>query len=213
MEKIVALSMRDHYLDYYRHYDAYRLEELDIKKHGYDLMGHINFFFNRSNSNLIITGDYGDAIFSWYSSKNTLEDIGRYTKRYYYFATKCLATSRPLFEYDSDKAKKDINDWLEDADIDPSEWGQGKLWEFNTPNDLIERLVRSIDPEKGFDLELELFDGENDGLKDVLKHIDSEWEWSASEWGKIVSNSLQLWSHALNLGIRWKKQQEAKNDK
>ena len=80
MDKAVAISMKNHYLNYYRHFDHYRLEELDLKTIGSDVYKHINFLFFRNNSTLIITGDFGDAIFKWYSSENTLEDIAKYVK-------------------------------------------------------------------------------------------------------------------------------------
>ena len=38
-------------------------------------MGHIKFLFDKTGSYLTITGDYGEAVFCWASSKNTLENI------------------------------------------------------------------------------------------------------------------------------------------
>ena len=216
MRKNVALSMKDHYLNYYRQYDNGRLEELDIKKHGYDFMAHIKFIFDRTGSYLTITGDYGNAIFCWASSENTLKNIRDYSQNLGYFASKCLATDRPTYEYDDEKAKRDIKRWLDEQDINPNDWGDllsnSALYEFNTPDELINRLVECIDPYKGFDLRFtETFDGENGDLKEALDYIDDYWQEDAEMWGKQISGSLELWAHALELGFRWKKRQEKEN--
>lgn len=213
MRKDVALAMKDHYLSYYHKYDNGRLEELDIKKHGYDFMGHIKFLFDRTDSTLSITGDYGNAIFRWASSLNTLKDIQDYTQDLSYFASKCLATSRPTYEYDGQKAEKDIKEWLTSKHIRPDEWGDMKsdLYLFDSPDDFIDQLVSCIDYQRGLDLELAIY--ENGGaLKDALNYIDDDWQEDAEMWGKQISGEIQVWAHALELGFRWKKQQEAKND-
>lgn len=214
MQKNIALSMKDHYLNYYHTYDGGRLEELDVKKHGYDFMGHIKFLFDKTGSYLTITGDYGEAVFCWASSKNTLENIRDYSQDLGYFASKCLATSRPTYEYDDEKARQDIKEWLDECDVNPNDWGDllsnSELYEFNNPDELVDRLVECVDPYRGFDLRItETFDGENNDLKEALEYIDDYWEESAEFWGKKISDSLQVWSHALDLGMKWKRQQES----
>lgn len=211
MRKDVALTMKDHYLNFYHQYDNGRLEELDIKKHGYDFMGHIKFLFDRTDSTLSITGDYGNAIFCWASSLNTLKGIQDYTQDLSYFASKCLATSRPTYEYDKQKAEQDIKEWLNDKNISPDEWGDPAydLYLFQSPDDFINELVACVDYQRGLDLRLAIYDN-GSGLKEALDYIDDYWQEDAETWGKQISGSLQVWAHALELGFRWEKQQEKK---
>lgn len=207
MRKDVALAMKDHYLSYYHKYDNGRLEELDIKKHGYDFMGHIKFLFDRTDSTLSITGDYGNAIFRWASSLNTLENIRDYIKPLGYFASKCLATSTPTYEYDDKKAERDIKEWLNGKNINPDKWGDmgSELYLFHSPSDFVDQLVSCVDYQRGLDLRLAIYDN-GDDLKEALNYIDDDWQEDAEMWGKQISGSIQVWAHALELGFRWKKQ-------
>lgn len=53
-------------------------------------------------------------------------------------------------------------------------------------------------------------------VKGITKHEQDamlfDWQEDAEMWGKQISGEIQVWAHALELGFRWKKQQEAKND-
>ena len=44
---------------------------------------------------------------------------------------------------------------------------------------------------------------------EALVYIDDYWKESAEFWGKKISDSLQVWSHALDLGMKWKRRQES----
>lgn len=215
MQKNIALSMKDHYLNFYHRYDGGRLEELDIKLHGYDFMGHISFLFDRRDSHLIISGDYGNAIFCWGSERNTLENIRDYSQDLAYFASKCLTTDCPTYEYDEEKARKDIKRWLNNRHIDPDDWGNldsnSELFMYDGPDELVDKLADCIDPKRGLNLKLSFFTDPDD-LEEALDWIDSDWQEDAEYWGKKISDSIQVWAHALNLGIRWKKQQEKKDE-
>ena len=175
MKKEIAVTMKDHYLNYYKHYDGYRIEELDIRKRGYESSQSINFMFNRSNSTLVITGDYGHAIFSWWSNKNSLETIRDYIKdNPWYFSEKCLATSRKRFVYDHDKAVRDIRNWLEEFDIPESDWGSSfdNIYSYDSPDEFVSELANCVDYIDGFNFRNnDPFGDEDTGLKDTVKEI------------------------------------------
>lgn len=212
MRKQIALAMKDHYLNYYKHYDGYRLEELDLKKRGCEKEGHIKFMFDRSTSVLTITGDYGFAVFSWWSNQNTLETIRDYIKdKPWYFEEKCLATSRSRFVYDHDKAIRDIRSWLRNFDIPESEWGDifGDLSSYDSPDEFVSKLANCVDYTDGFDFSNgDPFGDEDTDLKNAVKEIDNQWEYSTYDFGKIVAPIFEVWAHALDVGMKWKERQE-----
>lgn len=201
-----ALALKDHYLQYYRQHDNYKLEEISIKGNGFDYKGSIKFLFDRTTGTLIITGDYGYAIFSWFSNQESLKKICDYVKdNYSYFASKCLTSSQPLYIYDQKKAKDDIDEWLNEVDFDESELDALDLFLLRTRDELVDRLVNCIDEQHGFDFGNDAIDGED--LKKACEYIDEDWWESVGYWGKTLSEIVPVWAHALDLGFRWKKQQ------
>ena len=197
--------MIEHYLNYYRQFSNYKYEELDLRAKGHESAYHINFFFNRSNSILVITGDYGDAIFNWYSSTNTLEDIADYTKDLSYFARKCTASSRPLCTYKADVAKEQIMDWLDMCEIDDSDFkhsGELSLWE--SREDFASTLVNCIDENNG------LAYLEDEDLFSAIKSIDEDWWESIYDFGKTISSDFKFYAEMLQLGMKLKKSSNGK---
>ena len=153
MSPRTAKYLKDHYLNYYRKLDHCRLEEMDIKKYNYGMQEHIHFSFDRSTSNLIITGDFGNAIFSWYTNSNSLSMINDYIKDDPdYFASKCLTSDRPCYIYNQDLAYKEIIDWLYKCNAQNLNWDDDELYLYGDSKYFAKQLVKRIDSEKGFTL-------------------------------------------------------------
>lgn len=217
MSPQTAKYLKDHYLNYYRKLDHCRLEEMDIKKYNYGAYQHIHFSFDRSTSNLIITGDFGNAIFSWYTNGNSLSMINDYIKDDPdYFASKCLTSDRPCYIYDQDLAYKEIIDWLYEYNAQNLNWDDDELYLYGDPKYFAKQLVKHIDGEKGFTLHdptrFSYSDDDDDDLKTALEYIDPDWGESSYYWGRMINPIVEVWSHALNLGFRWYKQQLKKNN-
>lgn len=217
MKKQVALSMKNHYLNYYRHFDNYRVEELDLKAKGSDTNEHINFLFFRNNSTLVVTGDFGDAVFKWYSNRNMLEDIAKYVKRDpYYFASKCTASSQPMYIYDSEKAKKDILDWLDDCCITDNDFenieDDKDLYEWDSAKEFANDLADCFDVYRGFTFDNIVNNVFTSINEDALVSIDDDWGDAMYSIGRILNPRVEVYAHALNLGIKWKKREEIKNE-
>ena len=213
MDKSVALSMKDHYLNYYRHFDHYRVEELDLKTIGSDVLKHINFMFFRSNSTLIVTGDFGDAVFKWYSNTNTLEDIAKYVKDDpWYFASKCTASSRPMYVYDSEKAKKDILEWLNECEIDDSDFEEAtvdsNLYPWSSTEDFANEFAKCFDEKRGFTFDKVVANSFIDINEAVLNTIDEDWFEAVYYFGRTLNLVVEVYAHALNLGFKWKNRGE-----
>ena len=135
MKPRTAKYLKDHYLNYYKKLDNCRLEEMDIKKYNCDVQDHIHFSFDCSTSNLIITGDFGNAIFSWYTNSNSLSMINDYIKDDPdYFASKCLTSDRPCYIYDQDLAYKEIVDWLYEHNAQNLDWDNDVIYETTVDN-------------------------------------------------------------------------------
>lgn len=218
MDKAVAISMKNHYLNYYRHFDHYRLEELDLKTIGSDVYKHINFLFFRNNSTLIITGDFGDAIFKWYSSENTLEDIAKYVKNDpCYFARKCIASSQPMYIYDSEKAKKDTLEWLDECDIDDRDFEESDidsdLEPWQSADDFADEFSKCFDEKQGFTFDKVAPDPFIEINEDVLNTIDEDWGEAVYSIGRVLNPVVEVYAHALNLGFRWKNRGEKNGPK
>lgn len=56
---------------------------------------------------------------------------------------------------------------------------------------------------------IKTIESELSDVKDALNYIDDYWQEDAEMWGKQISGEIQVWAHALELGFRWKKPQEA----
>ena len=77
-----------------------------------------------------------------------------------------------------------------------------------------EQLVKRIDGKKGLVLHdptrFSYSSEDDDNLQIALEYIDPDWSESSYYWGRTINPIVEVWSHALNLGFRWHKQQLAK---
>ena len=188
------------------------MESLELFKKGHKYgAGYIRFLFDHRDSTLIITGDYGDAIFHWYSSKNTLTNIAGYTKDIGYFASKCSACSEPIYIYDLNKAQEDVDYWLDECDISDSDFGVNSknLHYWDSKDAFITAVVNCIDVVTGFSI-YNLVQDFNHIDEEVLNSIDEDWWESVYDFGKKVNPIFETYSNTLNLGIKLLKRQEAK---
>ena len=179
------------------------MESLELFKKGHKYgAGYIRFLFDHRDSTLIITGDYGDAIFHWYSSKNTLTNIAGYTKDIGYFVSKCTACSEPIYIYDLNKAQEDVDYWLDECDISDSDFGVNSktLHYWNSKDAFITAVVKCIDGVMGFSIN-NLDQAFSHIDEKALNSIDEDWWESVYDFGKKVNPVFETYSTALNLGI------------
>ncbi len=72
---------------------------------------YVNYIIDRKRGSLVISGDLGDCIATWYNP-NSVHNITEYIRSVYYFIGKFQCSS-DKFEYDEDKILDDIKE--EDA--------------------------------------------------------------------------------------------------
>lgn len=211
MEKGIALAMKDHYLG--QHLVEGDLESFELIKEGHGHgQGYIRFLFDCNDSTLIVTGDYGDAVFKWYSSRNTLDQIAEYSTDLRYFVGKCTASSRVTYVYDENQAKKDIAEWLDNMGISDDDFGIDSdqvYWPWDNKQDFINDLVSNIDYYRGFSFDNVNANSFSDISEESLQRIAEDWWEVVYDFGKIVNPVFELYSHALNLGVKWLKKQKA----
>lgn len=216
MDHKTAQILKDSYLNYYKTFDQYRLEELDLKQPGYSNNDeHINFLYNRSNNNLILTGYYGNAIFSFFNNHiDCLTDVNdEFADNPVYFASRCVTSSRPLYVYDEQLARTQIVHWLQDHNAQNLNWSTSALNGFRNCETLINAILYYLGHRiTGFDSypnSATLFNDDSE-LMLALTYIDLSICCCPVTWGKTINPLVRVWLHALELGIRWHKQQLVK---
>lgn len=76
---------------------------------------------------LTIQGDYGNSSFTWYNSKNTFDDMARFSKSFGYFMSKCQSSERSEIpnshfkEWDSDECIENVRQWISDYELEVDE--------------------------------------------------------------------------------------------
>lgn len=76
---------------------------------------------------LTIQGDYGNSSFTWYNSKNTFDDMARFSKSFGYFLSKCSSAERSNIpyryfgEWDSEECVKNVKQWISNYELEIDE--------------------------------------------------------------------------------------------
>lgn len=76
---------------------------------------------------LTIQGDYGNSSFTWYNSKNTFDDMARFSKSFGYFLSKCSSSERQTIphsyfgEWDSEECVRNVKQWISDYELEVDE--------------------------------------------------------------------------------------------
>lgn len=215
MRHNLGKELKGEYLNYYRTYDNERLEELDLRKSSDNEYGHINFKFDRSNSVLTIAGDFGFAIFCWYSSQNTLFDIAKYSKSLGYFISKCQCASRPIKLYPAEAVRHDLLAFLSEAETEARDNGKKHIYKngnyWNNKQECLEVLESCFDEKLGFNPSLshhsymDYYD-----LNKDLNDLSSSWQEDFDDLGCRNNETLEVYARALQLGTKWVKRKLAK---
>ena len=114
------MSFNNHVFEY-KCFDN-KIEYLACKDPEYEWKNRINYLFDRSSSTLSISGDFGFAVFCWYSSQNPLRDIAEYSKDLGYFASKVKAAEFDPDYWENLPDGKVISDWIRDYASGLQKW-------------------------------------------------------------------------------------------
>lgn len=157
---------------------------MDWRRADGDINHYVNYIVDKKRGSLIVSGDLGDSIATWYNSLD-LANLKSYIHNdvgYYISKIQC---SSDLYSYDEDDVIEDIKARLDEPDVleyieenDRFE-SEEEFWEFvedEVSSSIYDRFIPSQD------------------LSDVIEEIYyNSWEW-LSDCGKRISTRVYLWA-------------------
>ncbi len=160
----------------------------------------IRFLFQEDFYRLHISGDLGELTASNFRNMN-YEDFGPdFGNNPYYFEEKIDCHERPIYEYDEDKARKDIKEMLEEYGVClPSRYYIGADDDAEAFEDFVDDVLEDFDDNKGISQE---------GYR-VLSEVDSDaWEYAAGI-GRERTGIIELYLLAFRLAQEDLEKQES----
>ena len=155
---------------------------IDYHSPEYKQMYNLRYIFDKKNSSLAITGDFGELVAVNFNNMGNWEDFYKdFTNNPGYFIEKIKASSRNLFVYDEDEAKKIILEYFFD----------NKRYEDLDENDryYFDELFEYFDDRHGFK-------HITDTVREFLSEQDSEYYETLEFAGKKVSEIVLLYLDA-----------------
>lgn len=179
--------------------DYGNIKILDFQRPGHSEY-RIRFLFQEDFYRLHISGDLGELTATNYRNMN-YEDFGPdFGPNPYYFEEKINCHDRPIYEYDEDKARKELKEKIEEYElILPSRYYIGTDDDSEAFEDFIDDVLEDFDDNKGMSQE---------GYR-VLSDVDDDaWEYAA-EIGRERTGIIELYLLAFRLAQENLKKQES----
>ena len=165
----------------------------------------IRFLFQEDFYRLHISGDLGELTATNYKNMSYDHFGPDFGKNPYYFEEKIDCHERPIYVYDEDKARKDIEEKFEEYELSiPSRYSFDPDDDAEAFEDFIDDVLEDFDDDKGISPE---------GYR-VLKEVDDDaWEYAA-RIGRERTGIIELYLLAFTLAQEDLKRQEseAQND-
>ena len=178
--------------------DYGNIKILDFQRPGYSEY-RIRFLFQEDFYRLHISGDLGELTPSNYRNMNYKDFGPDFGKNPYYFEEKIDCHERPIYEYDEDKARKELKEMLEEYELSlPSRYYFGTDDDDEAFADFIDEVLEDFDDDKGISQE---------GYR-VLSEVDNNaWEYAA-KIGREPTGIIELYLLAFRLAQEDLKRQE-----
>lgn len=160
----------------------------------------IRFLFQEDFYRLHISGDLGELTATNFKNMNYRDFGFDFSKNPYYFEEKIDCHERPIYEYDEDKARKDIKEYLEGyEDILPTRYYIGHDDDAEAFEEFIDDVLEDFNDDKGISQE---------GYR-VLSEVDSDaWEYAA-KIGQERTEIIELYLLAFRLAQEDLERQES----
>lgn len=161
----------------------------------------IRFLFEEDFYRLHISGDLGELTASNFKNMNYRDFGFDFSKNPYYFEEKIDCHERPIYVYDEDKARKDIEELFEENELSlPDKYYFGNE-ENEAFEDFIDAVLEDFDDDKGMSPE---------GYR-VLSEVDNDaWEY-ASRIGRERTGIIELYLLAFRLAQEDLERQESED--
>lgn len=149
---------------------------------------YVNYIIDKKRGSLIISGDLGDCIATWYNP-NTVHKIASYVRNIDYFLSKFQCAS-DRYIYDADQLIGDVEKALYESE-QTIEWDNV---EFQDEWEEFQDEVPAYLNDYGFfpNGEVEEF---------LIKYLGDEWWDGSNFWGRNVSPRVYLWAAGLNMAV------------
>lgn len=152
------------------------------------------YIVDKEKGDLIIKGDAGDCIASWFNSV-TVEDLVCYVNSTYYFIEK-IQCSTHKYSYEWEDVKEDLEDRKQDI---LGLYSDGDLDDDIQISDINEDFERMLDILGEFDLdENTTYPAE---LTDLFQKYDSDWFESFANLGGRIDRRIYLWIYGYQKGV------------
>lgn len=146
---------------------------------------YVNYIIDKKRGSLIISGDLGDCIATWYSL-NSVHDIARYINNVGYFISKFQCAS-DSYDYDEDDILEDIKEELKDSGVEHTEEFEND-WDDFTNN-------------FGDDVYSDGFHPSHDRIEFLEDYLGPDWWEGASSWGQRINIRVFCWVAGLNMAV------------
>lgn len=178
-----AFKKRDHKATLVQSTDRYTI--IDWRRADGSGDYYVNYIIDKKRGSLIISGDLGDCIATWYNPIS-VHHIAQYIQHIHYFIGKFQCAS-DCYDYDADETINDIEYELDQTEVEHTE-------EFEDDWDNFKYEVPNYVNEHGF--------FPNDEVVEFLeKYLGDEW-WDGSDtWGRTVNLRVYLWAAGLNMAV------------
>lgn len=147
---------------------------------------YVNYIIDKKRGSLIISGDLGDCIATWYNS-NSVHDIARYIRSVDYFISKFQCSS-DSYDYDEDDILEDIEDELKEAGVDRTE-------EFENDWDAFTCDFSDDCCKDGFH-------PSHDRAEFLSDYLGEDWWEGSDTWGRRINNRVFFWVAGLNMAVQ-----------
>lgn len=193
--------------------DTDRYLIFDWRKADGSIDHYVNYILDKKRGNLIISGDLGDCIATWYNAVSPKE-MKSYLKDIYYFISK-FQCSTDKYVYDSDNAyegiKYQLKNYMELETDELLEACKKHLWySADTEEELWEAVKSDIDENWYSDTKLRY----STDMTNFLQELDSEYyEW-LYDCGSSINMRVYLWAVGYEMAYtQLEKQKEFEYDK
>ncbi len=142
---------------------------------------YVNYIIDKKRGYLIISGDLGECIATWYS-RNTVHNIAGYVRNISYFIEK-IKCSSDCYIYDEEKIIDAVRLELRKAGVTRlNDWEKFKeeVYEYTTDSGFIP----------------------HGHARDFLDaNLGEDWWDGSNKWGRSVSQRVYLWAAGLNMAV------------
>lgn len=159
----------------------------------------IRFLFQEDFCRLHISGDLGELTATNFKNMNYRDFGFDFSKNPYYFEEKIDCHERPIYEYDEDKARKDIKEKLEEYELSlPDRYYIGNE-DDEAFEEFIDDVLTDFDDDRGIS---------HEGYRFLCEVDDDAWEY-ATEIGRERTGIIELYLLAFRLAQENLKRQES----